>query len=166
MVIKDVEENQLIKIVKNIVNLYSELYCVNGIQVLNNESNTFLIYFSTVPDFEIFCYFVNYIKYPEGVTVSPNVKGYYKQSIAELNHNFNDSRWLVVYVSVNDKDYDNCNVLNSQNIAFVYDFGGRIKSAIPEFKYQVENINKEDFLLVKNMKPETPVSSVPWWKFW
>lgn len=130
IIVENVTEKDLEKILQNLANLYAETEYVNGIKWFRNntKSDSFLILFSNNPDFDRFNFFVNYIKYPEEfVNFSPFVRGFYKTSDIQLQNEFNMGTWIMVYVSKNDQDYDNVTLVNEKNESYLFDFGGKIK---------------------------------------
>ena len=68
ILVENVSQKDLTNVIKSFANLYSDIEFVEGIQLYRKSENTnsFLIQFSNQPDFEIFCYLVNYIKYLKG----------------------------------------------------------------------------------------------------
>ena len=52
---------------------------------------------------DLFFYLVNYLKYPEGIEYNVDIEGF---TTGEANSNLDDQE-LLVYISENDKEYDN-----------------------------------------------------------
>lgn len=130
IIVENVNEKDLEKILQDLANLYVETEYVNGIKLFRNntKSDSFLILFSNNPDFDRFNFFVNYIKYSkEFDNFSPFVRGFYKTSDIQLQNEFNMGTWIMIYVSKNDQDYDNVTLVNEKNESYLFDFGGNIK---------------------------------------
>lgn len=140
IIVENVNEKELESILMELANAYSDTEFVNGIQFYRKKDkfDSFLILFSNQPDFERFNYFVNYIKYPaEHEKFSPYLRGFYRTSDIKQKSEFNIGDWIMVYVSKNDKEYDNVNLVNDKNENYLYDFGGKtkkLKSAEEMFK--------------------------------
>ncbi|MCF7568939.1 hypothetical protein L3X37_11280 [Sabulilitoribacter arenilitoris] len=140
IIVENVNEKELESILMELANAYSDTEFVNGIQFYRKKDkfDSFLILFSNQPDFERFNYFVNYIKYPaEHEKFSPYLRGFYRTSNIKQKSEFNIGDWIMVYVSKNDKEYDNVNLVNDKNENYLYDFGGKtkkLKSAEEMFK--------------------------------
>ena len=130
IIVENVNEKELESILMNLANVYADTEFVNGIQFYRRKDkfDSFLILFSNQPDFERFNYFVNYIKYPSDYEkFSPFLRGYFRTSEIKEKSEFNVGEWIMVYVSKNDKEYDNVNLVNDKNENYLYDFGGKIK---------------------------------------
>ncbi len=174
IIIKNVESNDIENILMDISNSYSDFEFSKGIRLYreNQSTNSFLILFTNSPDFTHFCFFVNYLKYPEAPKVyNPFIRGYFKTSEIDLKDlSFINGEWVMAYVSINDKEYDNVNLTNSNNESYLYDFGGKIKrlNIIEEkfnhIEYDLNNYNHIIDIYPYNSLKEKSIK--PWWKFW
>ena len=173
IIVENVNEKDLESILMNLANLYADTEFVNGIQFFRKKEkyNSFLILFSNQPDFERFNYFVNYIKYPEEYEkFSPFLRGFYRTSDIKKKLEFNVGEWIMVYVSKNDKDYDNVNLVNEKNDNYLYDFGGNIKKLkSAEEMFKLISFDKSNYYHIIDIIPNKSVEKLelkPWWKFW
>ncbi|MFL9845501.1 hypothetical protein [Flavobacterium rhizosphaerae] len=173
IVVKNINEDDLQNILMNIANLYSDTEYVDGIQLYREKQkyDSFLILFTNQPDFERFNYFTNYIKYPEGYeNLSHSVRGFFKVSDVRKQYDFNVGEWLMVYVSKNDKEYDNVNIVNCENKTYLFDFGGKIKKLnVIEESYKLIPIDINSFHHIIDIIPGKVAGRMetkPWWKFW
>ncbi len=72
-------------------------------------------------DNETFFYLVNYLKYPEGIEYNIDIEGYTTGEEKSLK-----SKKLLVYISPNDKEYDNVFVTTNENENYKVEFGGKV----------------------------------------
>lgn len=173
IIVENVIEKELESILMNLANLYADTVYVNGIQFYRKKDkyDSFLILFSNPPDFERFNYFVNYIKYPvKYEKFSPFIRGFYKAADIKEKSEFNVGEWIMVYVSKNDKEYDNVNLVNIKNENYLYDFGGRIKKLdSKEEMYNLLSFDKNNYYHIIDIIPNKSVEKIeskPWWNFW
>ena len=173
IVVQNLKTEVIERVLMNLANLYSNTKFVEGIQLYREKGHTdsFLILFENEPDFERFNYFVNYIVYPEGFNNQNfTTKGYFKTDQLEKNYEFNIGEWLMVFISKTDKEYDNVQIVNRENLNYLYDFGGRIKKLNTiEEKFVVKHIDLENYNHVIDIYPSKSFEvkeDTPWWKFW
>lgn len=144
-------------VLSNLANLYAETGYTDGIMLhtSNQKEGTFLVTFKQVPDFEHFAYFVNYIHYPEGMSIwEGTVTGFYLVKPVDNTGYFKSGEWLQLYVSKTDTDFDNVSVSNAANESFLYDFGGNtMKLPHSEIIYSFPDFQDSDFTLLKIINP-------------
>ncbi len=157
IIVENINERELESILMDLANLYADTEFVNGIQFYRKKGkyDSFLILFSNQPDFERFNYFVNYIKYPaEYDKFSPFLRGFYKTSDIKQKSEFNAGEWIMVYVSKNDKEYDNVNLVNDKNENYLYDFGGKIKKLkSAEEMFKLLSFDKDNYYHIFDIVP-------------
>jgi hypothetical protein len=166
IIVSEISEDILTNCITEFANLYSGKNFVNGIELYKEkEANKFLILFSNTPSFDHFCYAVNYIRYIKMPNKKiPLVFGYYLNETER--HSFLTKGFAKTYVSSNDKEYDNVNVVNNINETYLFDFGGRQKKlSVIEESYEVPMINIEDYHHILNINP-APIEHKSWWKIW
>ncbi|MCC5927822.1 MAG: hypothetical protein JJU28_01125 [Cyclobacteriaceae bacterium] len=73
-------------------------------------------------DNDRFFYLVNYLNYPGDIEYKIDIEGYTKGK----DRNQLKDKYLLVYISATDKEYDNVFVTTSENENFKIDFGGKI----------------------------------------
>ncbi len=76
----------------------------------------------------------------------------------------------MVYVSKNDKEYDNVNPVNEKNDSYIYDFGGKIKKLkSAEEMFKLISFDKSNYHHITDIIPNKSAEKLelkPWWKFW
>lgn len=162
IIVENVNERELESVLMDLANLFDDDF-VNGIQFYRKKDkyDSFLILFSIQPDFEGFNYFVNYIKYPiEHEKFSPFLRGYYKTSDIKEKSEINVGEWIMVYVSKNDKEYHNVNLVNNKNENYLYDFGGKIKKLkSAEEMFVLMSFDKKDYHHILDIIPSKTVEN-------
>lgn len=83
-----------------------------------------------------FYFLINYLKYPEGVKYSIDIKGY---TIGESDSAFSGQK-VMIYVSKHDKEYDNVYAVTESNVNYKVDFGGSITTVQDGNLYSAPNI--------------------------
>lgn len=172
IIIDNISNQNIEDILMNLANLYSDSGYTNGIELYRKQKSTssFLVCFTNSPDFERFNYFVNYLRYPEKYDdLNPIVRGYYQTKDIKERNNFSKGDWIMIYVSVNDKEYDNVNIVDSENQNFLYDFGGNItKLNTIEEQFEFSQLDLLNYNHITDIYPaKTFENSIkPWWKFW
>ena len=154
-----------------LINLYAETGFVDHVPIhrKKGEPENFLVNFPNQPDFDRFCYFVNYLHYPAKEQGSnPKVSGYFRLKTPDGDESELKDEWVMIYVSKGDKEYDNVNVVNKENQSYFYDFGGRQQALEqPERKFNKPEINLNDYHHIMDMIPAPKEEvSKPWWRFW
>ncbi len=166
IIVTEISEDVITNGLMDFANQYTGESFVNNIELYReNETDKFLILFSNVPSFDHFCFAVNYIRYIKTPNKKlPLVFGYYLNE--SDNYPFLTKGFVKTYVSLNDKEYDNVNVVNNLNETYLFDFGGRQKKlSIIEESFEVPTINLNNFNHSLNIIP-SPVENKPWWKIW
>jgi hypothetical protein len=164
IVVSDISESVFMNGIMDFANQYSGKDFVNDIILYKEkERNKFLVLFSNIPSFDHFCFAVNFIRYIKTPNNKlPLVFGYYlNESDGSL---FLTKGFVKIYVSSNDKEYDNVNVVNSNNETFLFDFGGSEKKlSIIEECFEIPVINIAGYNHILNIIPDKVKS---WWEFW
>jgi hypothetical protein len=173
IIIENVSEKELRVIITNLADLYSDNEFAKGIQLYQKKGNynSFLILFSNSPDFDRFNYALNYLKYPVGFNkFSPFIRGFYQTRESNLKADYYTGDWIMVFVSKNDKNYDNVIFVNEEDENYLFDFGGKIRKLdVIEEKFKMISVDKIDFLPIINISPTMSAedsTGKPWWKFW
>ena len=166
-----VTEEVLLSGLMDFANMYSKHSFVEIISVFKEKrGSNFLILFTNPPSLEHFAFAVNYIYYIPESTVSPSVSGYFYKT-PNITSSNSAENYLKLYVSKNDQQYDNVNVVNNQNETYLLDFGNRNnKTVLTEESFEVPTLSLENFDHVLDVVPGEGEYSVekekPWWKFW
>ena len=101
-------------------------------------------------DFEIFCYLVNYLKYPFEIQYSPKIKAWTttKSSYNWLNSKLEDKK-VMLFIDPNDKEYDNVMLTTEDNVQFKIGFAvGEGLQQQNRVIYQYENPDIEGISVV------------------
>lgn len=171
--ITGISENDLVDAVSELANLYSSSNYTNRISIYRRKEATeiYSLIFDQSPDFEHFCYFVNYMRYPERPeNINPKVKGYIYKDLVNESGSFKKGDWFMVFVPEDDTDYDYINVINQNNEKYKYTFGGRI-TPLPNTEFKLEIFNEDEYHFITDIISEKDFlssieASKPWWKFW
>ena len=174
IIVENVNEKELEIILMKLANMYltnvnANTEYTNKIQLYRKKENhnSFLILFNNSIDFHIFNYFINYIEYPiEFKGFSPFIRGFYKTTGIREKNKFNIGDWIMVYISRNDTEYDNVNLVNYKNENYLFDFRGSIKKLnnIEEI-FKLIPYDKNNYHHVIDIIPKNK-DKKPWWKFW
>lgn len=151
--IKGAAYNSVKKALRQWLDLYSEdLQDDLSFTLSKNGHTGYIIKADERLDNERFYYLVNYLKYPEEIEYTIDIEafttGRYENSLK--------NKKLLVYISPNDKEFDNVFVTTSENKNYKIDFGGKISEANESKIFQLpEIINLDSPELIKLNKYET-----------
>ncbi|MBU2018003.1 MAG: hypothetical protein KJ941_00025 [Bacteroidetes bacterium] len=111
IVVENVDFNQIKNAVQDFTKNYdnpqqSHLKPISRLHKTDN--NKTVITFPYDIDFEIFCYYINYLKYPMGLNYNANVRGWTttKPNDNWLNKDFENVKTML-FIDPNDSEYDN-----------------------------------------------------------
>ena len=107
-----------------------------NIKLYEFNMNSFILIPNSLSDYQFF-FLVNYLEYPINLKYEVDVKGYINTSNV---HNSIDNQELLVYISKNDKEYDNVYAVTHENITFKIDFGSNITKVKNELLYHKDEI--------------------------
>jgi hypothetical protein len=95
------------------------------IHIIDNTS--FIITFPENIDFEIFCYFINYLKYPFDIDYEIEITAWTttKSDYIWLNKNF-ENESSMIYIATDDNEYDNVIITLQNGTCYKLDFGGNL----------------------------------------
>ena len=173
IIVKNTSRQNIEKSVLDMANLYADTEFVYPIEIYSSteNQNTFLVKFPNIPDFDRFCYFVNYLEFPmDFQDYHPQVFG-----IWELQKKINDTHFEIgetigLYISKKDDEHDNVYLINSKKNVYKYAFYNKIFDVnFLEYNYEeiVKSIGSTEFH--KKISPSKEVVNKlnkPWWKFW
>lgn len=88
------------------------------------DDSKFAISFPYDIDFEILCYYLNYLKYPKDINYQPSVLAWTSTSFGYkwLNETFNNNK-VIMFIDPNDNEYDNVMVTTGDDKPFKLGFG-------------------------------------------
>jgi hypothetical protein len=144
-------ENIKLDDLKSAIQKFCNNYNQEGLRALPLLSvlseNKFVITFPFDTDFETYCYFVNYIYYPNDIIYKPTIKAWTstKQNDSWMTNEIVNKK-VMLYIPSDDKDYDNVYLTTSDNIGYKMGFAmGEEKEKLnnPRQTY-IEPINLEE----------------------
>lgn len=145
VIVEDVGENEINKIIQEFCNLYNkETYqAIPSLTKLSEKK--FAVIFPYDINFEIYCYFINYVNYPMGFDRHFKTIGWATTKptdnwITEKSVNKN----VMLFVSDNDTEYDNVFLTTFDNIGYKLGFAmGEEKQLLnrPEKSYVKQPID-------------------------
>lgn len=169
--IQNVKENDILKALQNLANLYADTGYTDEIKLYRKKDlyDSFAVTFTNLPDFDRFSYFVNYLYFPFDLDVyEPKLKGYYMTKNIKDNLEFKTGNWVMLFMTKDFTDYDEVSLVNENNINYNFNFGGRTKKLNETLgEYRFKNFDSKDYHPLKDIKPNgDKKESKPWWKFW
>ena len=168
IVVEEISENLLLESLMDFANQYSDhKFVENIILYRKKEVESFLILFTNIPNFDHFCFVVNYVRYIQTPSRKlPFACGYYLNNSEKNKLYFLTNGFVKVYVSKNDKEFDNVNVVNRNNETYLYGFGGKIsKLSIIEEPFEIPTFDINNYNHILDIIP-SPKENKPWWKIW
>lgn len=127
--------------------------------LFKNDHGSHIINADERLDNDRFYYLVNYLKYPEEIEYVIDIEAF----TTGKDENILKNKKLLVYISQNDKEFDNVFITTSANKNYKIDFGGKISEAsesktfqLPEIinfeRPEVINLNKNEASRIKEEK--------------
>ena|SRR5690606_18595632 len=121
--ISNAKIDDLKKAIQQFCNSYNqEEYRALPLLTILNEDE-YVITFPYNIDFETFCYFVNYLHYPNGIIYKPEILAWTSTKTGDLWMT-NDivNKKVLLYIPENDKEYDNVFLTTENNIGYKMGF--------------------------------------------
>ncbi|MDR2840667.1 MAG: hypothetical protein LBV75_05315 [Paludibacter sp.] len=149
VVVKEANESDLKKAISDFCHTYNENdYAVlpRFIRITDRE---YAITFPYDVNFDKFCFFVNYLKYPIGIDrFSPNVLAW--TTLNQEDHYAPKQcigKKVMLYIADDDTEYDNVFLTNEGNIGFKIDFAFNSKNDkpldFPKKNYSLPTVDKD-----------------------
>ena len=152
-------ENVKLEDFKNAVQQFCNIYNQENLRVLPLLKilleNKFIVTFPYDIDFEAYCYFVNYIYYPNDIIYKPTIKAWtsiYQNDNYKTNEIVNEK--VILFIPSDDKDYDNVYLTTSKNIGYKMGFSlGEEKQKLknPRQTY-IEPIKLEELKVIEEIQ--------------
>lgn len=108
---------------------------------------------------EKFNFLVNYLRYPENIEYKISIEGYTTAKKENLYPEDILNKRLLIYISENDKEFDNVLVTTEDNETYKVDFGGKITRSfesktfkIPDFDF--ESLSRPEKITLNKTKIE------------
>jgi hypothetical protein len=120
-------ENVKLEDLKNALQNFCNNYNQENLRVLPRltilAENKFVVTFPYDIDFETYCYFVNYMYYPNDITYKPIIKAWIstKQNDNWMTKEIVNKK-VMIYIPSDDKDNDNVYLTTSDNIGYKMGF--------------------------------------------
>ena len=113
------------KIVADFATQYSDRETLPDFEIQQTDSRGTIISFSDDMNFELFCFFVNYVQYPKGESTTQTVRGWSSLygSSSFLTQDLS-SKTGMFFLSPNDQDYDRVWFVTSANVDYMISFAG------------------------------------------
>lgn len=148
VIVEDVNENDIKKILQEFCNSYNKETFQAIPRLTKLTDKKFAVTFPYDINFEIYCYFINYVNYPMGFDRHFKTIGWTTTKpldtwITEKSVNKN----VMLYVSHFDKEYDNVFLTTSDNIGYKLGFAmGEEKQLLdrPEKRYVKQPISNNE----------------------
>lgn len=145
VVVEDVNENDIKKVLQEFCNSYNKETFQAIPRLTKLSDKTFAVTFPYDIDFEIYCYFINYVNYPMGFDRHFKTIGWTttKTSDAWITEKSTNKN-VMLFVSSFDTEYDNVLLTTSDNIGYKLGFAiGEEKQLLdkPEMSYIKPPIN-------------------------
>lgn len=155
VLVEGVSENDIEKILQEFCSSYNKKAFQALPRLTKLSDNQFAVTFPYDINFEIYCYFINYVNYPTGFNQQLKTVGWATTKpsdswIAEKNVNKN----VMLYISDFDEEYDNVFLTTSDNIGYKLGFAmgeGMQLLDSPEKSYVRQSINNNEL----DEKPHT-----------
>lgn len=148
IIIKGGAFNDIKKALKQWISLYSkDLRDGLTFQLCKNGRGNHIIQVDEQLDNERFFFLVNYLKYPEGIEYEIDIEGF----TVGKDKNILNGKKILVYISPNDKSFDNVFVVTDDNMNYKVDFGGKIVDAGEIKQYilpEIDSLNNAEILKV------------------
>ena len=145
VIVKDVSYTDLQTILTGFCNMYNKERYQAQPRLIKITEREFAITFPFDIDFEIFCYFINYVQYPMDFDKAFNVTGWTTTKsgdnwITEKSAN----KKVMLFIPSDDKDHDNVFMTTIDNVGFKLGFAmGEEKQLLdgPKKKFSTPTIN-------------------------
>ena len=148
IIIKNVSIEDLKTVIKQFCNMYNQGN-YRALPLLRKYSeSTFVITFPYDIDFETYCYIINYLHYPNGVSYSPQISAWTttKHSDAWMKESLINKN-VMIYIPKEDKEYDNVYLTTSDNIGYKMGFAMGEQSQllnVPNTNYRKPEVTLND----------------------
>lgn len=124
VIVKDINYSDLKAVLTGLCNLYNkENYQVLA-RLIKIAETEFAITFPYDINFEIYCYFVNYIKYPKEVEWAADITGWAttKKDDSWIPEEISNKK-IIIFVPEDDTEYDNVFMTTADNVGYKIGFG-------------------------------------------
>ena len=123
MLIQNVSLEDLKKAIQQFCNIYNQenFKALPSLAIISE--NKFIVTFPYDIEFETYCYFVNYLYYPNDITYKPIIKAWTTTKTKDIWMKDDIvNKKVMLYIPSDDKDYDNVYLTTSDNIEYKMGF--------------------------------------------
>ena len=143
-IIKNVSYSDLKDVLKGFCNMYNKKNYQAQPRLIKLSEREFAITFPYDVDFEIYCYFINYLKYPMGLTWAPDVSAWTttKNSDTWITEKSANKK-VMLFIPFDDTEHDNVYMTTYDNIEYKLGFAvGEEKQLLgaPKRRYATPSI--------------------------
>ncbi len=123
VIVEDISENDIKKILQEFCNSYNKETYQAIPRLTRLSDNRFVVTFPYDINFEIYCYFINYVNYPMGFDGHFKTIGWTTTRPADTwTTEKSVNKKVMLFVSDYDKEYDNVFLTTSDNIGYKLGF--------------------------------------------
>lgn len=123
VIVTDISNTDLRAILTGFCNMYNKENYQAQPQLTKITEREFAITFPFDIEFEIFCYFINYVHYPMGFDRSFNVTGWTTTKIGDTwITEKSENKKVMLYIPTDDTEHDNVFMTTEDNIGFKLGF--------------------------------------------
>lgn len=123
VLISAISETEIKKILTDFCASYNQEKVQAHLRLTKIKADEFVISFPQNIDFEIYCYLINYLNYPAGFNKTFKPFGYTTTKLSD--HWITEetaNKYVMLYVSDHDTEYDNVSMTTSENIGYKLSF--------------------------------------------
>ncbi|MDL2231558.1 hypothetical protein LJB85_02335 [Porphyromonadaceae bacterium OttesenSCG-928-L07] len=147
VIIEDANEEDIQKILEGFCNSYNNEAYQAILRLTKLADKKFAVTFPYDINFEIYCYFINYVNYPMGFNKKFKAIGWTTTKPSDIwTTEKSVNKHVMLFISDFDKEYDNVFLTTSDNIGYKLGFAiGEAKQALnrPEKNYIKPPVNME-----------------------
>ncbi|WP_286858003.1 MULTISPECIES: hypothetical protein [Sphingobacterium] len=133
VIVEDIDDNDVEKILQEFCNSYNQesFQAIPRLTKLSNKK--FAVTFPFDIDFDIYCFFINYVNYPIGFDQSFKTIGWATTNPSDswVTKNIANKN-VMLYVSESDTECDNVYLTTYDNIGYKLGFGMKKRKQLPD----------------------------------
>jgi hypothetical protein len=153
ILVKNAADANIKKALQDFCNMYNEDHLQAEPRLIPLPGSDFAIIFPNDIDFEIYCYFINYLRYPMDVTLPPDITGWAttKKGDEWINEK-NVNKKVMLFVPADDDEFDNVYITTSEDTGYKLGFSVGDQKELKSPKqtyidppYEIAALNKNEF---------------------
>jgi nitric oxide reductase large subunit len=155
--VKDVEQEEIKQVVRQFCDLYNKEAKQVFVKLFVVSEREFVMTFPKDIKFNIFCYMVNYLKYPHQVKYDPEILAW--ATTKKTDHWMRDKivgKQIMLFIPSDDREFDNVYLTTEDQIGYKIPFSKGKQAGFTE-EPKIPFINREQ--IVSDMKDK------PWFTF-